>query len=128
MIVCCMLSINKLLCDLFQQLALEPHLYADNWAYWTHQPSEHSAAISVIQEIAEALKLTIDWNKSSCWSTSEEHRQAFVVATRDIPQLPQIPAVTHAKDLGATFHYRSHQLRQPQRERHELTLHKLTKL
>lgn len=126
--VCCMLAINKLLCDLFRDISISPHLYADNWSYWTEDPSQHAPAITCLREISTALKLTIDWSKSWCWSTSQAHRTSFQEATSELPELPQIPEVTKAKDLGFTLHYRCRQYRQPQRERHQLTLARLSKL
>eukprot|EP00438_Fugacium_kawagutii_P034154 Skav226362 [mRNA] locus=scaffold290:35852:41140:- [translate_table: standard] len=126
--VCCMLSINKMLCDLLSNHMIHLHLYADNWSYWTMTPEEHVPTVQCLIDATQALSLVVDWSKSWCWATSPPHKQAFESLTTRLPDIPQIQHVNHAKDLGQTLHYRCQQYRQPQQERHAQTLQRLWKL
>lgn len=126
--VACMVGINAVLNDLLQHPSVWPHFFADNWSYRASDASVHAEIIEAFSTFADSLRLTIDWHKTWCWSTSQEHRQAFVdAASQHVPETG-IPVALAAKDLGITLHYRCKQFRQPQAERHDETLTRLQKL
>ena len=53
-------------------------VYVDNWAYHSdHTPPLANALDSTVM-FAEAFSLTIDWNKSWCWGTTQRMKDFWI--------------------------------------------------
>ena len=80
--------------------------YADNWAWRTTIPQQHSSIAATTIRITTLAGMSIDWDKSWLWTTHKQHLPAMQNALR-----PLIPAATlkdllHSMDLGCVMHYR----------------------
>lgn len=123
------LGINYLVVFHLQPLVDRLNTYADNWAYATSQPTQHTPAIQKILQISHALSIAIDWSKTWAWGTSQSHKDALKEAKdRCLDQEVQLRQVLHARDLGYIMHYRLMPFRGTQKERHKQVLTRLTRL
>ena len=102
---------------------------ADNWSYATEDPQKHEPTIRILLKFAEALKLTLDWNKTWIWGTNQAHQQTLgSIGERLLPDQNTLHKVNNARELGYIMHYRMQAFRGTQQQRHELAIARLKKI
>ena len=129
MSVVAMLCVNNLWTFLLDRPSMTTNAFADNWAYATSAPRDHRMAVLQTLRLTRALKVSIDFDKTWCWSTNDEHKKVLQqVANELLPAGQGLQAVLHARELGYITHYRRVQFRGTQQERHTVRLKRLRKL
>lgn len=104
------------------------HLFADNWSYSTTDLSLHSPLLHLVQRLTQILHIPIDWSKTFCWATSDEHVQEWKNLRTEVPFANDLCRVSNARDLGLIMHYRCRMTRGPQQARHDLAIARLKRL
>ena len=124
-----MLAVNRLWSKLLSTVAVHPNSFADNWSWWTPSPDQHFQAIKHTVELASAIHVTIDWNKTWIWSTDVGHATALHEAFAHLVNTEvTLKRVQNARELGYIMHYQRRQGRSSQKTRHLEALQRLARL
>ena len=124
-----MLAINFLWTHPHRDLPGLLNAFADNWSYATTQHEQHRLVLGTIVEVANALKLTIDWQKTWGWATSQQHKDVLQRVQSELcPEAHVLQMATHARELGYIMHYKCHPSRATHQIRHQEALIRLKKL
>ena len=84
----------------------EPFAYADNWCWMVKDKKSHFLAMICILNLAHALKVTINFQKSWHWGTTKEFRDFSQVLQLLFPsETDTIVTQLHVKDLGESVAY-----------------------
>ena len=108
---------------------VEPFAYADNWSWMVKDQRSHFRAMICVLNLAQALKVTINFSKSWHWGTTKEFRafsdilQLLFPAERDT-----IVTQHHVKDLGESVAYGKMVPIDFIREKVELAIHRIRRL
>ena len=108
--VAAIVALNWLYATQLQRFDLEAALFVDNWSWTTDQYEIHAVGVAETLDLVAALRLQVDWKKAFVWSVQAEGEQWW---TENGPHLfppgVAVPALRHARDLGASMHYRGRQ-------------------
>ena len=106
MSVCSMLVLSSAFYWLLHSPNLHPFCYADNWSYLTCSQRENYQAFQKIQQMADSLRLQIDYKKSWVWGTTKAARDQWQATLNELLDDPQLVRILNsAKDLGCMCHY-----------------------
>lgn len=129
MSIVAMLAVSRLWVQLIQVEHLLPHSFADNWSWVTNNHLLHRQTMEKTLQLAKAIRLTIDWEKTWIWGTTKIHTQTLQnVRTDLLNDNVQLQTVQHARELGHIIHYQLLPYRGTQKERHTQALTRLRKL
>eukprot|EP00438_Fugacium_kawagutii_P005392 Skav210137 [mRNA] locus=scaffold1493:168850:173052:- [translate_table: standard] len=125
-----MLAINRALVYLveLQCPSVILHLFADNWSFHAASSQAHSSMMLLLQDFTQKLHIPIDWQKTFCWATSDEHADEWTRLRNLYPFAHDLQHVSNSRELGIIMHYRCRMTRDTQQERHDLALQRLRKL
>eukprot|EP00435_Cladocopium_sp_Y103_P049525 s1111_g15.t1 len=79
--------------------------YADNWAWILSSARDHQPALAKTLKVTQAAGVSIDWNKTWCWSTCHAHSKLVQAEVQQLVPGTQIPVKTSAADLGYQLQY-----------------------
>ena len=129
MSIVAMLAVSRLWVQLIQVDHLLPHSFADNWSWVTNNHLLHRQTMEKTLQLARAIHLTIDWEKTWIWGTSKIHTQTLQKVRSDLlNDNVQLQTVQHARELGHIIHYQLLPYRGTQKERHSQAITRLRKL
>ena len=129
MSIVAMLGVSRLWVELISTEHLFPHSFADNWSWATSNHRLHRQAMEHTLQLTNAIKLTIDWNKTWIWGTTSIHTQTLQsVRSNLLNDQVQLQTVQHARELGHIIHYQISPYRGTQKERHSQALLRLKRL
>ena len=106
MSVCSMLVLSSAFYWLLHSPNLHPYCYADNWSYLTCSQREDYQAYLKIRQMADSLRLQIDYKKSWVWGITKAARDQWQDTLNEVLDDPQLVRILNsAKDLGCMCHY-----------------------
>eukprot|EP00438_Fugacium_kawagutii_P006260 Skav225533 [mRNA] locus=scaffold144:568552:573362:- [translate_table: standard] len=127
--VAAMVAVNWYMIQLLAPIVPQITAFADNWSYSFPEPRCHNPAIRKLVEVTDAMRLSIDWQKTWGWGTNKAHQSALKAAKQTATQDQlQLSLVKHARELGYVARYRLAPYRAPQKVRRNLAIRRLKKL
>ena len=88
---------------------VQPRSFVDNWGWTAAGRQWHVPAVRELVELADALRLQIDWGKSYCFATCPEARKWLRLHSADVFPAP-IPLLSQVKELGAHVQFSRHRM------------------
>ena len=127
--IICMLAICRVWDYHLSLHQIDNNTFADNWSWFTEDPSKHADATSITVELIDSLDMLIDWDKTWCWATSDLHKNALKQVKMDfLPENTKFTQINSSKELGHIMHYKCTPYREPHKVRHRQTIARLRKI
>ena len=101
MSVAAMTCLSYLYVKCMEAVHVAAFVYVDNWAYHSGHTAPLANALDSTVIFAEAFSLTVDWNKSWCWGTTQRMKDFWINSDtlRDHYDA-DVPLVQSASELG----------------------------
>ena len=127
--IVCMLAICRVWDHHLTTHQVANNTFADNWSWFTEDPTRHVKATTITVDLIASLNMQIDWDKTWCWATSEDHKKALQqVRDELLPADTKFTRINCAKELGLIMHYKCTPFREPHKTRHRQTIARLRKI
>ena len=101
-----MLSVAEVWATTVAKLGARPQAYADNWSWASTSLQINAQALRATIKVTKALRQTIDWQKSHCWSTDTALGKKWQATQKTIlPPGVEVPKMQALQDLGCPITY-----------------------